>query len=115
MKRALVVGYGSIGMRHSRLLKSLDLEVAVVSRRPVDFEPRYSNLTQALSEWQPDYVVVADETSRHHQQIETLALDNFAGPVLKDYGHFSASEGKWTLQGFSGSGVKTLEPVSLTF
>ena len=32
-ERALVLGYGSIGERHSRVLSALGLDVAVVSRR----------------------------------------------------------------------------------
>ena len=48
MRKTLVVSYGSIGQRHARLLNELEFEVAVVSRRSIDVEPHYSNLTQAL-------------------------------------------------------------------
>lgn len=82
MSRALVIGYGSIGERHARLLNELDAEVAVVSRRSIDFSPRYSDLTQALSDWRPEYVVVADETDRHYQSIKTLVQHGFHGRVL---------------------------------
>lgn len=80
--KALVIGYGSIGQRHARLLTELELEVAVVSRRSIDFTPHYSDLAQALSDWRPDYVVVADETNRHYQSIKTLVQDGFRGRVL---------------------------------
>jgi len=82
MVKALVIGYGSIGQRHARLLVELGCQVAVASRRPIDFAPRYSELPQALSEWQPDYVVVADRTSEHRQTIEALVEHGFQGRVL---------------------------------
>ncbi len=80
--RALVIGYGSIGERHARLLVETRCSVAVVSRRSIDFAPHYSELSQALSDWQPEYVVVADRTSEHHQAIESLVKHGFQGRVL---------------------------------
>ena len=80
--KALVIGYGSIGKRHVRLLTELGCQVAVVSRRSIDFIPRYSDLTQALSDWQPEYVVVANRTSEHHQTIESLVQLGFQGRLL---------------------------------
>lgn len=80
--KALVIGYGSIGKRHVKLLIELGCQVAVMSHRPIDFVPHYPDLTQALSEWQSDYVVVADRTSKHHQTIESLAKHGFQGRVL---------------------------------
>lgn len=80
--RALVIGYGSIGERHARLLVEAKCSVAVVSRHSIDFAPHYSELSQALSEWHPEYVVVADRTSEHHQAIESLVKHGFQGRVL---------------------------------
>lgn len=80
--RALVIGYGSIGRRHARLLKEMGCQVAVMSRRSIDFEPCYSDLTEALLVWQPNYVVVSNKTSEHRPAIETLAQFGFRGSVL---------------------------------
>ena len=80
--KALVIGYGSIGQRHARLLTELGCQVAVVSRRSIDFAPCYSDLTRALADWQPEYVVVAGRTSEHHRVIEFLAKHGFRGRVL---------------------------------
>jgi predicted dehydrogenase len=77
-----VIGFGSIGQRHARILTELECQVAVVSRRPIDFAPRYSDLPQALIEWQPEYVVVANRTSEHRQTIETLVDHGFRGSVM---------------------------------
>ena len=93
MKNVVVIGYGSIGQRHTRLLVELSCRVAVVSRRPIDFVPRYSELSQAFSDWQPDYVVVADRTSEHRQTIESLVEQGFQGYLLIEkplFDHLSA-------------------------
>lgn len=80
--KALVIGYGSIGQRHTRLLAELGCRVAVLSRRCIQFSPCYSVLSVALAKWQPDYVVVANRTSEHHQTIEALVQHHFQGRVL---------------------------------
>lgn len=80
--RALVIGYGSIGQRHTRLLRGLCCDVAVLSRRELDFPSCYTDLLRALAEHRPEYVVVANPTSLHHETIEALAAAGFAGKVL---------------------------------
>jgi len=80
--KALVIGYGSIGQRHVRVLMELGCRVAVMSRRSVTFMPSYSELSQALSAWQPNYVVVANRTSEHFQTVEAIAQYGFQGFVL---------------------------------
>ena len=80
--KALVIGYGSIGQRHARVLIELGCQVAVMSRRSIEFMPSYSELSQALLAWQPGYVVIANRTSEHFQAIEALAQYGFRGCVL---------------------------------
>ncbi len=80
--RSLVVGYGSIGVRHSRLLNELGCSTAVVSRRQIDFQPVYSNLTSAIEAHHPDYIVLANPTSEHYRVLAELAAIGFAGRVL---------------------------------
>lgn len=80
--RALVLGYGSIGERHARLLVEMKCSVAVVSRRSIDFAPHYSELSRALPDWQPEYVVVADRTNEHRRAMESLVEHGFQGRVL---------------------------------
>lgn len=80
--KALVIGYGSIGKRHTRLLENMDLKVAVVSRRSISYTPRYYNLIKALDDWQPGYVVVANRTSEHYESLKVLSEQNFKGRVL---------------------------------
>ena len=48
--KCLVVGYGSIGARHTRLLIGLGCEVAVASARDIDFKQRYKSLSEAVTD-----------------------------------------------------------------
>lgn len=82
MTTALVVGYGSIGQRHARLLRDLGCEVAVVSRREIDSVQRFSSIPEALSATKPNYIVIANETSGHAPAIEEVHRAGFSGKVL---------------------------------
>lgn len=78
--KALIVGRGSIGARHGRILESLGHTVAFCSRR--EAEGISSDPVAALSMWAPEYVVVANETSRHVATVDQLRGAGFKGPIL---------------------------------
>ncbi|MGH6946941.1 MAG: Gfo/Idh/MocA family protein [Kiloniellales bacterium] len=82
MASALVVGFGSIGARHARLLREAGETVAVVSRRAVDWEPRFADLPGALAEAAPGTVVIANDTASHGATLSALAEAGFRGRVL---------------------------------
>lgn len=82
MARALVIGYGSIGQRHARVLEGLGHEVAVASRRTVEHPRRFPDLAAALAGFRPDYAVIANETSLHRPTFRALMERGFAGMVL---------------------------------
>lgn len=81
---ALLVGFGSIGRRHRDVLNAMGCATAIVSRRAHDLtEPgTYTTLADALADHEPEYVVVADETARHHETLTALAALGFRGRVL---------------------------------
>lgn len=80
--KAAVIGYGSIGMRHARILKDMGHEVAVVSRREVGADRTFSTVIQAVDEWEPKYVVVASRTGEHLENVASLAATGYSGKVL---------------------------------
>lgn len=82
MIKTLVVGLGSIGTRHARILSELNCAVSVVSRRPVEGYECYSDLFDALEQVTPDYVVIANETSAHIDTLRRLAKYGYDGIVL---------------------------------
>lgn len=79
---ALVIGYGSIGARHARLLEQMGSRVAVVSRRPDVFPVTYPHVAAALAADAFDYVVIANETSGHQATLNELIACGYAGAVL---------------------------------
>jgi predicted dehydrogenase len=81
--RALVIGYGSIGARHARILEQLGFSVCVVSRRG-EGEGRkvFSSLSEAQANGALSYVVVANETAQHAATLAELAASGHDGFVL---------------------------------
>ena len=82
MTKALVVGLGSIGSRHARILEELGCSVSIVSRHAASTYHSYSNLVQALKKVSPDYIVIANETSAHTESIQLLAQNGYQGLLL---------------------------------
>lgn len=85
---ALVVGSGSIGERHRRVLAELGARVAVVSRR--GGPGVHADLGAAVTALAPDYVVVATETADHGRVVDRLAALDFRGRVLVEKPLFAA-------------------------
>jgi predicted dehydrogenase len=80
--RALVIGYGSIGARHARLLAALGCDTAVVSARDVDHPARFATLSEGLAKHRPGYVVLASATHLHDPQLAELQRLGFDGTTL---------------------------------
>ena len=79
---ALIIGYGSIGKRHARILDQLGLNIAVASRRQVDHPNCFPDIQQALDIWNPEYIVISSQTHEHYRDFSILAEAGFAGVVL---------------------------------
>lgn len=80
--KCLVIGYGSIGQRHTRLLNELGHHVAVVSRRKVDYSHLYNDIKEALLVEQPSYIVIANETSEHEKTINEIRRFGYDQKIL---------------------------------
>ena len=80
--KVLVVGFGSIGARHARILKELGHAVSVVSQYGTLDYPCYSDLKEALRKEKPEYVVVANRTHQHQDTLLALASLGFSDTVL---------------------------------
>ncbi len=89
LPNALVVGLGSIGQRHVRVLRELGHSVTTVSRRSGG---DYISIAEALREARPGYAVVATETSVHAEGLRELATAGFRGTVLVEKPIFSHRE-----------------------
>ena len=77
-KRCLIVGFGSIGKRHARVISELcGQSFAVYSRRNVDFNTTFTCLKEAVKNFQPDYIVVANRTFEHIDTVSQLKKQDF--------------------------------------
>ena len=73
MKKCLVIGYGSIGRRHTEVLQSLGHEVSVVSGHLQNSDLAvFGDIRSAYVGRQFDYVVIASETSAHADTLKHL-------------------------------------------
>ncbi len=76
----VVVGAGSIGSRHQRILKQLGHKVSVVSANSPDAD--FRSMSDALERESFDYVVIASQTSQHVIDLSALINNRFNGRVL---------------------------------
>ncbi len=90
--KSLVIGYGSIGSRHAKILRELRCPTAVVSGRDIDFRPSYRTLGDALKKEAPEYVVIASNTSEHQSALKQLGKNGFRGVVMVEKPLFSKNE-----------------------
>lgn len=102
--KALIVGYGSIGRRHHRILSEAGHHVAAVSARNVDVPRLFSDIEPALDEFDPDYVVLANKTHDHYSAYENLARCGYGGRVLVEKPLFDAPKSV-PVDGFARRGV----------
>ena len=79
--RVLIIGYGSIGQRHFKILKRLGIEVAVMSRRLIQKNVLVKNINE-INIWKPDKIIIATETSHHLADLTMLQKLKFKGEVL---------------------------------
>jgi predicted dehydrogenase len=80
--QAAVVGYGSIGQRHTRILEQLKIPYCIVSRRPLEHPSTFLSIEQLLSSETPDLVIVANETAQHQETVQQLLSSQFKGKLL---------------------------------
>ncbi|MFJ8102434.1 Gfo/Idh/MocA family protein [Lysinibacillus sp. NPDC096212] len=80
--KALVIGYGSIGQRHARILEYMGFQVYIVSRRAQHKLNFFSSLETALKENKYDYIVIANETVAHIESLREIINYKFTGMIL---------------------------------
>lgn len=81
--KALIVGCGSIGARHAKLLKELGCDTAVVSNYARGSFPEvFNTMVDGIQNFQPEYVVIANTTALHYPALAELDKLGFNGTVL---------------------------------
>ena len=99
--KSLVVGYGSIGRRHEAVLRGMGAKTAVVSRHTTDIScPNFPSVQEALTIFQPQYIVVANRTSEHVATLEQLDDLGFQGTCLVEKPLAESPIPQWREYGF---------------
>ena len=88
--KAVVVGYGSIGQRHTRLLESLGISTVVVSRRSISGKKSYLTIEEAIIYEKPGYIVVANETYLHEETLTRIKSTGYDEKILVEKPLFSS-------------------------
>jgi predicted dehydrogenase len=91
-KQALIIGQGSIGRRHARLLTARGLSVAAVTRQTDTGLPSFKDIAEAVRATAPDYAVIATATADHLAGVATLAQAGFTGRLLVEKPFAAASD-----------------------
>jgi len=78
----LVIGLGSIGSRHVRVLEEMKHRVATVSQHLENSLTNYHELKKAILDHRPDYIVVANETDKHEHTFSLIKELGFGGKLL---------------------------------
>lgn len=90
-KQCLIIGYGSAGQRHARLLKQSGCKVELVTSRKISKYPFSPSIHEALKKNVYDYTVVCNETSAHFDTVKTLLKKGVTHPILVEKPLFEKS------------------------
>lgn len=90
--KCCVVGFGSIGKRHARILSDLKHDVYVVSSQKEIHFKTFPNLDAALKNENFEYIVVANPTALHIVTLLELKKHGYKGKVLVEKPLFSQNK-----------------------
>lgn len=83
MASVLIIGRGSIGNRHGRLLSEAGVPIGFVSRRPSEDQvPTFATIGEACAYGAFSHAIIATETSAHCRDLHALRTSGFVGLVL---------------------------------
>lgn len=81
-KRFLVIGYGSIGSKHCKLLAKQGHEIAVVSQREDCPFLCFTDIFTALKKFSAEIIIVSNRTVDHVSALQSIGRLQFGGLVL---------------------------------
>lgn len=87
----LIIGYGSIGTRHARILSNMGFAPVCVSRREDVPWPTCRSVAEAFENWRPEVTIIATRTAEHLRNCQELLKENFEGILLVEKPLFAES------------------------
>lgn len=73
--KCIVVGYGSAGQRHTRNAQTLGCEVSLVTSQKIANFKCYQDLSSAITQEKPQFVIIASPTYRHMEELRHCILN----------------------------------------
>ena len=62
--QSLIIGYGSVGQKHAKILKKLNCEIAVLTKqKKIPF--KIIKDKKEVINYNPDYIIISNNTSNH--------------------------------------------------
>ena len=80
--KSLIIGYGSIGQRHTAILQKLGHQIFLVTKRDIEGIKCYQAAKTALDSLSIDYVVISNKTAEHFDTLVEVISSGFSGPIL---------------------------------
>ena len=82
--KTLIIGAGSIGLRHSEVLKKIGHKISFVSNRIDLKELIFFSIHEALKTFKPNYIVICRDTNKHISTLKEINDDsyNYKGKIL---------------------------------
>ena len=90
--KVLVVGFGSIGARHSNILREMGHDVYVVTQQSEIGFPVFQCIGKALESESFEYIVIANKTSDHYNVLAQLVKKGVQCKILVEkpvFNHFA--------------------------
>ncbi len=74
LRTAAIIGFGSIGRRHAKILKDLKIfeKIIIVSKQNIKTNYKKLSSIKELKNFQPDYLVICSETHNHLKDLKYL-------------------------------------------
>ncbi len=80
--KALLIGYGSIGARHARILANQGHDVSCVTNNQNCPFPTFIDTTKAFENILPELIVIANRTVDHLGSLQQVLDSEFTGSIL---------------------------------
>jgi predicted dehydrogenase len=83
-KKCLIIGYGSIGKRHAKVLKNMGNEVHIVTEQKINKYKIFRAIPDSRQLKAYDYIVISIPTADHYKALTKLSCNGFSNTLLME-------------------------------
>lgn len=80
--KSLIIGAGSIGLRHTVILNKLGHEVALITKRKDINYLSFQKIEDGLRNFKPDYIIIANDTNKHVKSLKKIFNYGYNNKIL---------------------------------